>query len=63
MIFNVLKSNLKCAFCKNKNCSVRYYPERMKTQVYGGTQIVTRCKKDQKAYEEGRGKLLKKPMP
>lgn len=63
MFCKVLKSNLKCAFCKNKNCSVRYYPEGMKTQVYGSTQIVTRCKKDQKAYEEGRGKVFKKPMP
>lgn len=33
----VLKNNLKCAVCKNKDCSVRYYPERKKNQYYAGT--------------------------
>ena len=47
--FSVLKSNLKCAFCKNKNCPVRYMPQRKRTQYYDGTRYVTRCEKDRKA--------------
>ena len=27
---SVLKSNLKCAFCKNENCPVRYMPKGKK---------------------------------
>lgn len=42
----VLKNNLKCALCKHKNCSVRYFPERTKNHYINGTRYVTRCIKD-----------------
>ena len=57
---SVLKSNLKCAFCKKENCPVRYMPQREKTQIYNGTRYVTRCEKDQKAHEDA---ILKKRLP
>ena len=50
--FSVLKSNLKCALCKNTKCPVRYMPQRKQTHFYDGTQYVTRCEKDKKAYED-----------
>ena len=56
----VLKSNLKCAFCKNKDCPVRYYPERKKSQHFNGNRIVTVCKKDQQTHID---KSLKRPLP
>ena len=46
----ILRSNLKCAICKKKNCSVRYYPERRKIQYYGGTRYVTVCEKDRQEH-------------
>ncbi len=46
--FSVMKSNIKCAFCKYKNCSVRYMPQKKTTQYYDGTRYVTRCCKDRK---------------
>lgn len=58
--FSVLKSNLKCAFCKDENCPVRYMPERKRTQFYDGTKYVTRCEKDKKAYFEA---SLKRRLP
>lgn len=58
--FSVLKSNLKCAFYKNKNCPVRYMPQRKKTQYYDGTRYVTRCEKDRKAHEDV---ILKRRLP
>lgn len=58
--FSVLKSNLKCAFCKSRDCTVRYMPERKKTQIYSGGIVTTRCAKDQKAREE---EILKRPLP
>lgn len=58
--FSVLKSNLKCAFCKKENCPVRYMPQRKKTQIYEGTRYVTRCEKDQKTHEHA---ILKKRLP
>ena len=58
--FSVLKSNLKCAFCKKENCPVRYMPERKKTQIYDGSQYVTRCEKDKKAREDA---MLKRRFP
>ena len=58
--FSVLKSNVKCAFCKNKNCPVRYMPQRKKTQYYDGTRYVTRCEKDRKAHEDA---ILKRRLP
>ena len=57
---SVLKSNLKCAFCKKENCPVRYMPKRKKTQIYNGTRYVRRCEKDQKAREDA---ILKKRLP
>ena len=57
---SVLKSNLKCAFCKKENCPVRYMPQRKKTQIYNGTRYVRRCEKDQKACEDA---ILKKRLP
>ena len=44
--FSVLRSNLKCAFCRNKNCRVRYYPNRKRYQYAGGTRFVDTCQKD-----------------
>ena len=58
--FSVLKSNLKCAFCKKENCPVRYMPQRKKNQIYEGTRYVTRCEKEQKAHEDA---ILKKRLP
>lgn len=46
--FSVLKSNLKCAFCTEKNCRVRYYPNRKKTKIYDGTRYVDSCPKDRR---------------
>ncbi len=46
----ILRSNLKCAICQKKNCSVRYYPERRKIQYYGGTRYVTVCEKDRQKH-------------
>jgi len=56
----VIKSNLKCAICKNKNCPVRYYPERQMFQWVGGKKHYTICDKDQKDYIHN---SLKKPLP
>ncbi len=58
--FSVLKSNLKCAFCKKENCPVRYMPQRKKTRIYDGLQYVTRCEKDEKAREDA---MLKRRLP
>lgn len=44
--FSVLKSNIKCALCKNKNCRVRYYPDRRDVQYLEGSRFVTSCEKD-----------------
>ena len=44
--FSVLKNNLRCAFCKEKFCRVRYYPNRMKIQIYEGRRYVDSCPKD-----------------
>ena len=47
--WKVLKSNLKCAFCRVEHCPVRYMPERRNIQHADGSRYVTRCKKDQEA--------------
>lgn len=47
--FSVLKSNLKCAFCKNVNCPIRYMPHREKTYIYNASRCVTKCEKDRKS--------------
>lgn len=49
--FSVLRSNLKCAFCKNFDCPVRYFPDRKKVKYSNGSRYVTRCERDLKAYE------------
>lgn len=49
--FSALKSNLKCAFCKEKECPVRYLPDRELKQFYHGTVYVTSCKKDKEKWE------------
>ena len=47
--FSVLKSNLKCALCKNEDCPVRYMPERRMTQYDNGNRYITPvCEKDKK---------------
>ena len=46
--FSVLKSNFKCAFCKIKNCPVRYMPQRKIVQYYTGRRYVIGCEKDWK---------------
>ena len=56
----VLKNNLTCAFCKNKTCLVRYYPEKKKTQYYNASKYVTKCEKDQKKHMD---KSVKTPLP
>ena len=48
---SVLKSNLKCAFCKNSNCPVRYFPDRKIVKYSNGSRYVTRCEKDLKRRE------------
>ena len=58
--FAVLKSNLKCAFCGNKDCPVRYMPQRKKVQFSHGTKYVTKCEKDRKSRE---GAMLKDRLP
>lgn len=44
--FSVLKSNLKCAICKNKDCPVRYLPNTKRIYFYTGTKYVEECSKD-----------------
>ena len=50
--FSVLKSNFKCAMCKNKNCKVRYFPNRESVTYSNGAKYVTRCEKDRKKEED-----------
>ena len=50
--FSVLKSNFKCAICKNKNCKVRYFPNRESVTYSNGAKYVTRCEKDRKKEED-----------
>lgn len=53
--FKVLKSNIKCAFCKDKFCALRYFPERRKRV---GTHYLV-CPKDQ---EKRVKNVLKRPL-
>lgn len=48
--FSVLKDNLKCAFCKEPNCPVKYFPDHKREQVVRlhGEMYVTRCPKEKK---------------
>ena len=45
--WRVLKSNLKCAFCKERKCPVRFFPERKLRVYFGGSYWVTKCKYDE----------------
>ena len=56
----VLKSNLKCAACKKKDCTVRYYPKRRKIQYCDGTRYVISCEIDRQKHIED---SLKRPLP
>ena len=58
--FSVLRSNLKCAFCRNKKCRVRYYPARRKVQIYHGIRYVDDCPKDR---DKKLKKMLGKKLP
>ncbi len=55
--FSVLRGNIKCAFCKEKNCPVRYFPERKSYTWVGGHRFVTHCKKYDYIKESLKGKL------
>lgn len=59
-LLRVLRSYLKCAVCKKKNCPVRYYPERKRIQNCGGNRYVISCEKDRQKCIE---KQLKRPLP
>ena len=54
--FRVMLSNMKCAFCKNKKCKVRFLPERKKYTWVGGSRVVTYCEKDW-------NKMMNKKLP
>lgn len=49
--FQVLKNNLECAFCKEKNCTVRFLPRKQKEFFHDGTRIILRCRKAPTAQE------------
>lgn len=44
----VLESNIKCAMCENKECPVRYYPERKKFNIVMEHVILSCVKKIEK---------------
>ena len=44
--FRITLSNVKCAFCRKKNCKVRFLPGRRKYTWVGGTRYVSYCVKD-----------------
>lgn len=58
--FSVLKNNLECAFCKKKDCPVRYTPERKRVRYCSGTRRVIYCEKEQREREE---RVLNSKMP
>ena len=43
--FSVLISNFKCAFCSNKFCEVRYFPQRKNSYFYNEKNILSNVKK------------------
>ena len=45
--WEVLKSNIKCAVCRKKDCPVRFMPERKKRAVKDSMWQIT-CEKDRK---------------
>lgn len=58
--WGALKSNLKCGFCKHKNCRLRYYPGRKKSAFCDGTRYVDECPKDR---EKRFDRVLKRKWP
>ena len=50
--FRVLKNNLECAFCREKNCPARYYPDREKRLHYEGVRYAIKCKKAKRRQEK-----------
>lgn len=56
-LFSVIKGNIECAFCKEKNCPLRYYPNH--ERIIGGSKKQG-CKKD---FEKRSKKVLKKKLP
>ena len=48
--FSTLRNNLKCAVCKEKDCEVRYYPNRLISRYCNGTRYVIRCKQGKHAF-------------
>lgn len=58
--FSVLRSNLKCAVCKDKKCPVRYMPQRRKVQLYDGHRFITSCKKDEEKQDRKTTKNMKR---
>ncbi len=48
--FSVLISNFKCAFCSNKFCEVRYFPQRRNSYFYNGKKYFIQCEKDVNKY-------------
>ncbi len=58
--FSVLRSNIKCAICRNKNCKLRFTPNRREVQIYGGRRYVDTCPKDRdKQWKE----MLERKLP
>lgn len=53
--FLVIKNDIKCAFCKEPNCYVRYKPDYSKI-----TKGIRGCKKDAEKRKE---EVLKRKLP
>lgn len=54
---SLLLSKLKCAFCENTFCEVRFYPKRMKYYFYNGKKYFVQCEKDVNKYYDKMFKL------
>ena len=52
-LFSVIKGNIECAFCKEKKCPLRYYPNH--TRIVGSSAIG--CNKD---FEKKSKKIFKR---
>lgn len=55
-LFSVTKDNIECAFCKEKNCPLRYEPNHI--MLIDGSRIS--CTKD---FEKRKRKIFNKKMP
>lgn len=60
----VIKGNIKCLFCDNKKCYVRYSPNLEKVELITGgdwlRKVIYRCPKLEEKKKE---KILSKPLP